>query len=56
MAAEDAHGSVAVPYRWDQCFMPHGTGVRESCMRPARVGQFWSGDRRTFGDTCKTLQ
>lgn len=21
-----AHGSVAVPYRWDQDFIPHGTG------------------------------
>jgi uncharacterized membrane protein len=22
-----AHGSVAVPYCWDQCFVPHGTGA-----------------------------
>jgi len=22
-----AHGSVAVPYRWDQCTIPHGTGA-----------------------------
>jgi hypothetical protein len=22
-----SHGSVAVPYRWDQCTIPHGTGA-----------------------------
>ena len=22
-----AHGSAAVPYRWDQCVIPHGTGA-----------------------------
>jgi hypothetical protein len=22
-----AHGSVAVPYCWDQCILPRGTGV-----------------------------
>jgi hypothetical protein len=22
-----AHGLVAVPYRWDQCTIPHGTGA-----------------------------
>ena len=22
-----AHGSVADPYRWDQCFIPRGTGA-----------------------------
>jgi hypothetical protein len=27
-----AHGSVAVPYRWDQRFIPHGTGD-VSCAR-----------------------
>jgi hypothetical protein len=36
MAAEDGPWLVAVPYRWDQCFIPHGTGARERCMRPER--------------------
>ena len=27
MAAEDGPGPAAVPYRWDQCFLPHGTGA-----------------------------
>jgi hypothetical protein len=27
MAAEDGPWLVAVPYCWDQCFVPHGTGA-----------------------------
>ena len=30
---------MAVAYRWDQCFIPHGTGARERCLRPERG--FW---------------
>jgi hypothetical protein len=47
-----AHGSVAVPYRWDQCTIPHGTGAgptEEASLllanppQTARVGQWMRG-------------
>jgi hypothetical protein len=42
-----AHGSVAVPYCWDQCFVPHGTGAGLTeeglCCWLTRLGTFGLG-------------